>query len=77
MRARARVINTPASAPPPAARLSVSSVVVEATQVWFHCPRCQTALAGFLADPRGLRDVVCQHCGEEFDVPAGASIVIV
>jgi hypothetical protein len=75
MRARARVMNTPATAP--AARLCVGSVMVEAVQIWFHCPRCQTELAGFLADPRGLQDVCCQHCGEEFDVPAGAAIVIV
>lgn len=74
MRARARVtVNVPA----PAARLSASCVLVEPAQVWFHCPRCQTALAGFLSDPRGLRDVVCQDCGEEFDVPANANIIIV
>lgn len=77
MRARASVMNLPAPAPAPAARLSVSSVVVEVVQIWFHCPRCQTPLAGFLADPRGLQGVVCQHCGEDFDVPASASIVIV
>jgi hypothetical protein len=51
--------------------------MVEPLQVWFHCPRCQVALSGFLADPRGLRDVVCQDCGEAFDVPAGANIIIV
>lgn len=75
MRAKARIADVPA--PPPAARLNVSCVLVEAVQVWFHCPRCQIALAGFLADPRGLKDVVCHECGEEFDVPACANIVIV
>jgi len=73
MNAKARIIDAPAAA----ARLSVSCVLVEPMQVWFHCPRCQIALSGFLADPRGLRDVVCQDCGEEFDVPASANIVIV
>jgi hypothetical protein len=71
--AKARIAEVPVQP----ARLSVSCVHVESAQVWFHCPRCQTPLAGFLADPRGLRDIVCAECGEEFDVPCSASIVIV
>jgi transcription elongation factor Elf1 len=75
MQAGAGIID--ATAPAPAARLSVNCVQVEAVLIWFHCPRCEIELSGFLADPRGLQGVVCQMCGAEFDIPANASIVIV
>ncbi|WP_439641860.1 hypothetical protein [Nevskia sp.] len=52
-------------------------VKVEAVQVWFHCPRCEAALEGYLSDPRGCVDITCETCGEEFDIPAAASLVIV
>lgn len=59
------------------ARLCVTQVLVEPVQVWFHCPRCQVELAGFLSDPRGVCGVVCQDCGEEFDISSKAKLVIV
>lgn len=59
------------------ARLSVTRVLVEAVQVWFHCPRCEVELTGWLSDPRGERGVICQACGEEFDISAKAHLVIV
>ena len=59
------------------ARLKVMQVKVEAAQVWFHCPRCEEPLEGFLSDPRGCVDIICDACGEEFDIPAAASLVIV
>ena len=34
-------------------------VKVEAAQVWFHCPRCEEPLEGFLSDPRGCVDIIC------------------
>ena len=58
------------------ARLSVMRVHVEPAQVWFHCPRCDEALEGYYMDPRGQRDVTCDTCGEQFDVPASAHVVI-
>jgi hypothetical protein len=62
--------------PPEPSRLCVSRVYVEAVQVWFHCPVCDTALEGFLTDPRAQRDVVCNDCGATFDIPARAELVI-
>ncbi len=62
---------------PGQARLCVMQVKVEAVQVWFHCPRCEAALEGYLSDPRGCVDITCETCGEEFDIPAAASLVIV
>lgn len=59
------------------ARLSVMQVKIEAAQVWFHCPRCEEPLEGFLSDPRGSVDIICGACGEEFDIPLAASLVIV
>ncbi|MCX7060056.1 MAG: hypothetical protein NTZ11_04070 [Gammaproteobacteria bacterium] len=59
------------------ARLRVMQVKVEAAQIWFHCPRCEEPLEGFLSDPRGCVDIICDACGEEFDIPAAASLVIV
>lgn len=59
------------------ARLCVMQVKIEAAQVWFHCPRCEEPLEGFLSDPRGTVDITCDACGEEFDIPATASLVIV
>ena len=59
------------------ARLRVMQVKVEAAQVWFYCPRCEEPLEGFLSDPRGCVDIICDACGEEFDIPAAASLVIV
>ena len=61
---------------PAPARLSVLRVLVEPAQVWFHCPRCDAALEGFHCDPRGSRDICCELCGEEFDIPAAAQLVI-
>ena len=69
--------NAQALAPNASARLTVTSVLVEPAQVWFHCPRCQTALTGYYGDPRGQNDVECQACGEEFDIAAKANLVIV
>lgn len=66
-----------ALAPAVDARLSVACVMVEPMQIWFHCPRCGTALTGFYCDPRGQTDIVCQECGEEFDISAKANLVIV
>lgn len=59
------------------ARLCVMQVKVEVAQVWFHCPRCEEPLEGFLSDPRGTVDIVCDACGEAFDIPVAASLVIV
>jgi hypothetical protein len=63
--------------PAAAARPGVSCVMVEPVRLWVHCPRCQAALSGFVDDPRGLQEIVCQSCGEDFDIPASANIVIV
>ena len=52
-------------------------VFVEPSQVWFECPACGTPLEGFQNDPRGNAGVVCDDCGEEFDIPASAHVVIV
>ena len=69
--------NAQALVPGASARLSVTSVMVEPVQVWFYCPRCQTALTGFFSDPRGQSNIECQACGEEFDISAKANLVIV
>jgi transcription elongation factor Elf1 len=69
--------NAQTLAPLASARLSVSCILVEPMQIWFHCPRCQTALTGFFSDPRGQSNVVCQACGEEFDISAKANLIIV
>ena len=69
--------NFQALAVQPSARLSVSCILVEPLQVWFHCPRCDTALSGFFSDPRGQNNIECQACGEEFDISARANLVIV
>ncbi|GAC1623281.1 MAG: hypothetical protein NVS9B10_08140 [Nevskia sp.] len=59
------------------ARLAVMRVFVEPSQVWFDCPACKAPLEGYLSDPRGKSEIVCEDCGAEFDIPAGAGIVIV
>jgi transcription elongation factor Elf1 len=61
---------------PAPARLTVSAVYVQALQVWFRCPYCEAALEGYLSDPRGLCDIVCEDCGGQFDVAARAALVI-
>lgn len=61
---------------PAPARLAVMRVLIQPAQVWFHCPRCDAALEGYDCDPRGSRDISCELCGEEFDIPAAAQLVI-
>ncbi len=72
MKAKSQVL-----APAVNARLSVACVLVEPMHIWFHCPRCETALTGFYSDPRGQTNIECQACGEEFDISAKANLVIV
>lgn len=60
----------------PRARIAVAAIYVEALQVWFVCPHCQIALEGYLGDPRGQPDVVCEACGGTFDLPRTAAVVI-
>lgn len=59
------------------ARLWVMQVQVEPARVWLHCPRCEAALEGFCCDPRGQFDVVCDDCGECFDIPRNAELQLV
>ena len=58
------------------ARVTVSTVYVEAVQVWFQCPCCGAALGGYVDDPRGLMDVNCEDCGSTFDIPRRAALII-
>lgn len=59
-----------------AARVCVSTIYVEAMQVWYACPYCGVTLGGYVADPRSARDVSCEDCGGRFDIPARAALVI-
>lgn len=61
---------------PSPAKLCVMQVNVVPEHIWFACPHCQEPLEGFLSDPRGIKNVDCQACGEEFDVPASAALVL-
>lgn len=72
-------MKTVAAQPDPVsrARLNVLQVMVEPAQIWFRCPRCEEPLEAFCTDPRGRCHIQCDACGEEFDIPAGASLVIV
>ncbi|WP_293397467.1 hypothetical protein [Nevskia sp.] len=67
-------VRSPQQAP---ARLCVMRVQVEPARVWFHCPCCEAALEGFYCDPRGQMDVVCDDCGECFDIPLSAGLQLV
>jgi len=69
--------HSPSRPPEQGNRPRVAQIHVRPDEVWFHCPGCGAALDGYLMDPRGTEDVICEECGTEFDIPPDAGVVIV
>lgn len=42
---------------------------IKATVMYVECPHCQGDTERWVGDPRSDSNVVCEHCGEKFDIP--------
>ncbi len=40
------------------------------------CPHCGCLNEGWVVDPRGVKDVECDHCEKKFDVPNDIEVVL-
>lgn len=40
------------------------------------CPFCEGENTGFVMDPRGAENIVCEQCEEKFDIPGDARVVM-
>ncbi len=51
-------------------------VIVRAMVQYVVCPSCEAEVKGFVMDPRGATNIVCEQCEEKFDIPGDARVVM-
>ena len=55
---------------------AATEITISAFTAEVRCPHCGHEHEGWIADPRGAKDVECEKCGKTFDIPEDTKVVL-